>query len=76
MHNSMLLSLLDDVSETMALTKKRCVAFPATVEECRQVIKTGAHELLVVTRELLWFNQLRFTMDSKSIVIASRSAHE
>lgn len=76
MHNSMLLSLLDDVSETMALTKKRCASFPATIEECRQILKTGAHELLVVTRELLWFNQLRFTMDSKSIVIASSSVHE
>ncbi len=76
MHNSMLLSLLDDVSETMALTKKRCASFPASIEECKQVLKTGAHELLVVTRELLWFNQLRFTMDSKSIVNLSCSAHE
>lgn len=69
MHNSILLSLLDDVSETMALTKKRFSSFPATIEECKQAIKTGSHELLIVTRELLWFNQLRFTMDSKSIVI-------
>ena len=49
MHHSMLLSLLDDISETMNLTKKRCQIIPSSLAECCKVSKNGSHELLVVT---------------------------
>lgn len=68
MHHSMLLSLLDDISETMNLTKKRCQIIPSSLAECCKVSKNGSHELLVVTTQLFWFFQLSLRFDVRCMV--------
>lgn len=57
LRKTMLLSLFDDLSESMMITSNRLSSIPSSLQDIITAIPSGRHEVLIVTNQLMYFLQ-------------------
>lgn len=63
LHKTMLLSLFDEIVDSMKLTTSHASSIPRSLEEVQRLVSTGSFELHLITHLLLQWTQLSVHID-------------
>lgn len=69
LRKTMLLSLFDDLPESMMITTNRLSSIPSSLQDIMTAIPSGRHEVLIVTNQLMYFLQYCMHITKTMIVL-------